>query len=287
MLFRSLYRLVLSALRTKFLASDMRAPLAPPPIFPWDNRGAEPAGGPDEPEAPRGAFARPAGGGVAPWFGSPEARVAGAGGAVAAAPRPAWERDEQRAAAAGDELAVQMHDRYIVVESAEGIEVIDQHALHERVLYERLKASVAGGNLEVQRLLVPERVELSAAEIELVTEHAAELEQAGMRIEPFGGSTVIVTTKPVLAGGTAAADIVREVLGRLAAAVGPSLLVDEVLHGLACRAAIKAGDPLSAAEVAALVRDRRLVRESHHCPHGRPTSLVLSRQELDRQFRRT
>jgi DNA mismatch repair protein MutL len=64
------------------------------------------------------------------------------------------------------------------------------------------------------------------------------------------------------------------------------MLVEEVLHGLACRAAIKAGDPLSQEEVEALLRDRRNVQDSHHCPHGRPTSLVLSRQELDRQFRR-
>jgi DNA mismatch repair protein MutL len=68
---------------------------------------------------------------------------------------------------------------------------------------------------------------------------------------------------------------------------GTSVLVDEVLHGLACRAAIKAGDRLSQAEVDALVRDRRIVPEAHHCPHGRPTSLTLSRQDLDRQFRRT
>jgi DNA mismatch repair protein MutL len=65
------------------------------------------------------------------------------------------------------------------------------------------------------------------------------------------------------------------------------MLVDEVLHGIACKAAIKAGDPLSQAEVDALVRDRRIVPDSHHCPHGRPTSLTFSRQELDRQFRRT
>ena len=68
---------------------------------------------------------------------------------------------------------------------------------------------------------------------------------------------------------------------------GRAMSVDEVLHGLACRSAIKAGDPLSQAEVDSLVRDRRTVPDSHHCPHGRPTSLVLSRQELDRQFRRT
>jgi len=183
-----------------------------------------------------------------------------------------------------------MHDRYIVVETSAGIEVIDQHALHERVLFERLKASVAEGRLEVQPLLIPEHVDLAPAELELVAEHADALGQAGMRVAPFGGSTVIVTTKPVLAGRTPAAAIVREIVERLAAAAptaGTPMLVEEVLHGLACRAAIKAGDPLSQAEIDALVRDRHAVQDSHHCPHGRPTSLVLSRQELDRQFRRT
>ena len=284
-----LYRLVLSALRTKFLASDMRAPLTPPPVFPWDQRGDEPAVTAPEPAASRGAFSRPAGGGVAPWFGSPEARAAGAGGAVAAA-QPAWERDDMQAAAAADELAVQMHDRYIVVESSEGIEVIDQHALHERVLYERLKEAVVNGALEVQPLLIPERIDLASAEIEIVTEHAEALAGAGMRVEPFGGATVIVTSKPALVGSAPAALLLREVIDRLAstaAGAESGMIVDEVLHGLACKAAIKAGDPLSQAEVDALVRDRRRVRESHHCPHGRPTSLTLSRQELDRQFRRT
>jgi len=166
--------------------------------------------------------------------------------------------------------------------------VIDQHALHERVLYEGLKDSLARGSLEVQSLLIPERLDLTPAELEIVTEHAETLAQAGMRVEPFGGATVIVTSKPVLAGNASAADIVREVIGRLAASVsGSGMLVDEVLHGLACRAAIKAGDPLSQAEVDALVQDRRRVQDSHHCPHGRPTSLTLSRQDLDRQFLRT
>jgi DNA mismatch repair protein MutL len=190
----------------------------------------------------------------------------------------------------GSERAVQMHDRYIVVESADGIEVIDQHALHERLLYERFKAAVVDGGLEVQRLLVPERLDLTPPELELVERHADTLERAGMKVEPFGGASVVVSSKPALAGRASAAAIVREALDRLgAASVGgdTALLVDEVLHGLACRAAIKAGDPLSQAEVDTLVRDRRAVHESHHCPHGRPTSLTLSRRELDRQFRRT
>jgi len=188
------------------------------------------------------------------------------------------------------ERAVQMHNRYLVVETTEGIEVIDQHALHERVLYESLKASVAAGNLEVQPLLIPEPVELAPADLEVVTEHAGVLGQAGLRIEPFGGSTVIVTSKPVLAGNTPAEAMVREIVERLAAlstGADSGMLVDEVLHGLACRAAIKAGNPLSQPEIDALVRDRHSVGTSHHCPHGRPTSLTLSRQELDRQFRRT
>ena len=284
-----LYRLVLSALRTAFLQAAMGTRLkAPAPAWPSRNESA----------------ASPA---FAPWFGQPHPRAtAPAEESTAPRPTPSWERDEQaplafvaESGASGaspgaghgaEERAVQMHNRYIVVECGDGIEVIDQHALHERVLYERLKASVADGNLEVQPLLIPEKVDLEATDLELVTEHAEALDRAGMHVEPFGGSTVIVTSKPALAGNAPAAEIVREVLDRLSAVAAggdAAMLVDEVLHGLACRAAIKAGDPLSREEVDALVRDRRMVRESHHCPHGRPTSLVLSRQDLDRQFRRT
>jgi len=266
-----IYRLVLSTLRTQFMATDLSSRLAPPQA--WE-RGAPAV----SPAARTGGFI--------PFPSS----TGGVGVAIpppAPAPAP-WCDGEASIVADGGEMAVQMHDRYLVVESADGIEVIDQHALHERVLYERLREAVATGSLEVQRLLIPETVELSSAEIELVEQHAEALARAGMRVEPFGGGTVIVASKPALAGDAAAAALVREVLGRLAAAATSSeMLVDEILHGLACKAAIKAGDPLSQAEVDALVRDRRRVRDSHHCPHGRPTSLTLSRQELDRQFRRT
>jgi len=278
-----LYRLVLSTLRARFLACDLKAPLSPPVPAAgaaWGHAGVAPRSVPT----------------FAPFPDSPGGTTVMAPPAVAPPPGPGgvatpWEQDDREtrvAAPGGDEMAVQMHDRYIVVESREGIEVIDQHALHERVLYERLRAAVAAGTVEVQRLLVPETVDLSPAEFELVGEHADALARAGMRVEPFGGATVIVSAKPALAGNVPAATLVREVLGRLAAsAASAGMLVDEILHGLACKAAIKAGDPLSQAEVDALVRDRRRVQDSHHCPHGRPTSLTLSRQELDRQFRRT
>jgi DNA mismatch repair protein MutL len=266
-----LYRLVLSTLRSKFLASDMGTRLVPPTAPEAGRGGGESSWTPPELFAPAASVP----GGAAP-------------GRMAAPAMPAWEAAEPAVAAGPGERAVQMHDRYIVVETADGIEVIDQHALHERLLYERLKASVAAGSVEAQRLLVPERLDLSPAEMELVAEHTETLGAAGMQVEAFGGSTVIVTSKPVLAGKTSAATLVREVLDRLSAAsASGQMLVDEVLHGMACKAAIKAGDPLSPAEVDALVRDRRVVAESHHCPHGRPTSLTLTRRDLDRQFRRT
>ncbi|MFM8498041.1 MAG: DNA mismatch repair endonuclease MutL [Planctomycetia bacterium] len=279
-----LYRLVLSTLRARFLACDLSARLEAPAAAAWPSRGA-------------GAL--PAAAGVASFAPFPSASGGTARAvqeprmtppSVPAAVAPLWEAASPvpiPVPTAG-EMAVQMHDRYLVVESPDGIEVIDQHALHERVLYERLRESVAAGALEIQQLLVPETVDLSPAELELVDEHADALGRAGMRVEPFGGATVVVSSKPVLAGKVPAAVLVREVLGRLAAsATSTGMLVDEILHGLACKAAIKAGDPLSQAEVDALVRERRTVQDSHHCPHGRPTSLTLSRQELDRQFRRT
>ena len=287
-----LYRLVLSCLRTKFLVSDLRTPLVPPPkLPPYSGAGGPPSLPVQRLEA-----------GLAPWFGQPEraelsrpwpvdaAADQPAGHDPFLAARPGSDLGPAPVRAAAAERAVQMHNRYLIVETAEGIEVIDQHALHERVLYETLKSSVAAGNLEVQPLLIPEPVELSPADLEVVTEHAATLERAGLRIEPFGGSTVIVTSTPVLAGNTPAETLLREVVDRLAAlstGADSGMLVDEVLHSLACRAAIKAGNPLSQPEIDALVRDRHAIGTSHHCPHGRPTSLTLSRQELDRQFRRT
>jgi DNA mismatch repair protein MutL len=277
-----LHRLALASLRATFLQSDMGTTLRP--AMPWDAPAA----------APPSLFAAPVSSAPSAF---PAAVAPASSPAVSRSPAtasPVWETlpaspVAPAAIAAVDERAVQMHNRYLVVERPDGIEVIDQHALHERVLFERLRASVEEGRLEVQPLLIPEQVDLAPAELELVTEHAAALEKAGMRIEPFGGSTVIVSSKPVLAGNAPAAGIVREVVDRLAAAspaAASAILVEEVLHGLACRAAIKAGDPLSQDEVDALVRDRHRIPDAHHCPHGRPTSLVLSRQELDRQFRR-
>jgi DNA mismatch repair protein MutL len=296
-----LHRLVLSTIRRALLGLEGPTALRPPGTtsLPVDD---EPA------TTERAAAGLAAAEAIWQQQVAPTARAKEAGATAAAAGNsqadvtvaPAWEQAEAAQQAAlpleqpaepPQERAFQLHNRYLVVETESGIEVIDQHALHERVLYEQLRERVAAGNLEVQALLVPERVELTPAEFELVTGHLTALGEAGVRVESFGGSTVVVQAKPALVGRTPAAEIIREVIDRLAAldAAGGDrrLVVEEVLHSLSCRAAIKAGNPLSQPEIDTLVADRHRYPGARHCPHGRPTSLMLSRQELDRQFRRT
>jgi len=190
----------------------------------------------------------------------------------------------------GPVSALQVHQRYIVTESAEGVVVIDQHALHERILYERLRERVLAGSLETQSLLVPEPVDLSPQEAALVLEHRELLARLGVRVEPFGGSTVLVSSCPAMLGQVQPGEVLRGLIENLqAGGAGPDRrdVLDELLHMMSCKAAIKAGDRLTPDEIAALLADRHLVHDSHHCPHGRPTALVFTREELDRQFLRT
>lgn len=188
-----------------------------------------------------------------------------------------------------DVRAMQIHDAYIVLETPEGIQVVDQHALHERIMYEHLRTRVLAGGVEAQRLLLPETVELPPTEAALVAEHAELLSQLGLNVEGFGGNTVIVTSYPAMMRRTTAAQIVREVAEQIAATgQNPSRrdLLDSLLHMMSCKAAIKAGQRLTAEEIDSLLAQRHLIDDAHHCPHGRPTALVLSRTELDRQFGR-
>ena len=184
---------------------------------------------------------------------------------------------------------MQIHDRYLIAESEDGVIVIDQHALHERILYEQLRDKVLSGVLESQTLLVPEPVDLSPAEAAAVLEEQELLAQLGINIEGFGGETVLVSSYPAMLSGASPADVLREVAERLLAeGKRPERrdLIDELLHMISCKAAIKAGDRLSPEEVEALVEQRHLAHDSHHCPHGRPTALIFTRDELDRQFKR-
>jgi len=185
--------------------------------------------------------------------------------------------------------ALQIHDRYLVAESDEGVLVIDQHALHERILYEQFRERVLSGALESQNLLIPEAVDLSAADASLLMEHRETLAKLGVQIESLGGSTILVSSYPAMLAKLSPVEIVRAVVEPLAAAGRTPErrdMIDELLHMMSCKAAIKAGDRLTDEEVTALVEQRHLAQDTHHCPHGRPTALVFTRDDLDRQFKR-
>jgi DNA mismatch repair protein MutL len=186
--------------------------------------------------------------------------------------------------------ALQVHNRYLIAETEEGLEVIDQHALHERILYEQLRERVLAGPLESQRLLVPEPIDLAAAEAAAVLEHRELLAALGVEVEPFGGGTVLVGSYPAMLANMRPAEVLRELIEHLLADGKPPErrdLLDRLLHSIACKAAVKYGDYLTPQEIDALLAQRHLARDHHHCPHGRPTALVFTRADLDRQFQRT
>jgi len=185
--------------------------------------------------------------------------------------------------------ALQVHNRYLVAESDEGMVVIDQHALHERILYEHLRQRVLSGAVESQSLLMPEPVDLSPVEAAAALEHAELLARLGMKIEPFGGDTVLISAYPAMLANVSPAAVlhglVEQLLGEGKAPDRRDLL-DKMLHAVACKAAVKAGDRLAPEEVEALLGQRHLIDDAHHCPHGRPTAVVFSREELDKHFKR-
>lgn len=311
-----LYSQLLGTLRTKFLSTDLTARLTPSV-----EHEAAAAHNPARAEQLREELVRWAKGQL-PAFDAPVHRASQQGQAVAldfrtetSTPlelvplRRSWQpvssfepEDDELAAdslpepesslagAASPVAALQVHNRYLVTSSEEGVIVIDQHALHERILYEQLRARVLGGALESQNLLVPEPVSLSPAETAAALDARDVLAQLGIQVEPFGRDTVLVSSYPAMLAGLSPAELLKDVVDRLlGGGKTPDRrdLLDELLHMISCKAAIKAGDRLTAEEISALLAQRHLAQDTHHCPHGRPTALVFTREELDRQFKRT
>ena len=187
-------------------------------------------------------------------------------------------------------IGLQLHNRYIVTENETGMVVIDQHALHERVLYEQIREKVLAGKMESQRLLVPEPVALTADEAGAALSVKDTLAEIGIEIEPFGGDTVLISAYPAMLANISPAEVLRQIVDiLLGGEKTPDRrdVLDELLHMISCKAAIKAGDRLSVEEVDALLEQRHLFHDTHHCPHGRPTALVFTREELDKRFKRT
>ncbi|HEY7313066.1 MAG TPA: DNA mismatch repair protein MutL, partial [Gemmataceae bacterium] len=184
---------------------------------------------------------------------------------------------------------IQLYDSYLVVETEEGMLVIDQHALHERILFEQIKRRIQSGPLETQPLLIPEPVELTAEQAARTLEHRDALAALGLGVEDFGGGTLLLTSYPALLGRRSPQTILRAVVDHLVSkerAPSREVLFNDLMSLMACHAAVRAGDRLTPEQMAALVEQRRLADDTHHCPHGRPTALLFSRYDLDRQFRR-
>lgn len=186
--------------------------------------------------------------------------------------------------------AIQLHNSYLVAQSDDGLIIIDQHALHERIMYEELLARVSRGPLESQRLLIPLTVAVSSIQMSLLDHVQPLLARLGVEVTSFGPGSVAVHAFPTFMEKLDPGEFVRELLER-----GEQELLDlheeELLHGIldmmACKAAVKAGDPLSPGEIEALLARRELVERSSNCPHGRPTTLRLTLRDLEKQFKRT
>ena len=187
-------------------------------------------------------------------------------------------------------LGFQIHNRYLVTQDEHGMVLVDQHALHERILYEQLRKKTESRTLESQQLLVPEPLDLTPAEAAAAIDSRELLAQIGIEIEPFGGDTVLMTSYPAMLANMRPAELLRQVLEPLmSGGKEPSArdLLDELLNMIACKAAIKAGDKLSPEEITSLLEQRYNYQDTHHCPHGRPTALYFSREQLDKMFKRT
>jgi len=162
--------------------------------------------------------------------------------------------------------------------------------LHERILYEELSSQLDKGPLAAQRRLIPEVVDVTAEQIAGVENHTELLAGMGITIEQFGPRSIAVQSFPVLLDKADPSEFVRDLLDLFLERAGNlsrEELIHHVLDMMACKAAVKAGDPLTDAEIRALLAQRRLIQQSGTCPHGRPTTIRLSLAELEKQFKRT
>lgn len=185
--------------------------------------------------------------------------------------------------------AIQMHRSWLVVETPEGIRIVDQHALHERILYERLK-QLYSKSVPSQALLVPEPVDLSPVEAAAARDQIERFARLGLKIEPFGGDTILITGYPAISRRVQPVEMFLALLERVIQGIREPKqedLMEGLLEEMACKAAVKAGDLLAPEEIQDLLEQGLECPDFHHCPHGRPSTLELTNSDLEKHFRRT
>jgi DNA mismatch repair protein MutL len=184
----------------------------------------------------------------------------------------------------------QLHKTYIVAETRDGLTIIDQHAAHERLVLERMKAAMADKTVASQTLLLPEVVSLPAHHIAEMIAAADMLASLGLDIEPFGEGAVVVRATPALLGTPDVNRLVSDIAEELVELGGSTSLEDRINHVLAtmsCHGSVRAGRVLNAAEMNALLRDMEVTPRSGQCNHGRPTFVQLSLADIERLFGRS
>ncbi len=204
-----------------------------------------------------------------------------------AAPAPVEETALHRPLGAA---RAQVHENYIIAQTETGLVIVDQHAAHERLVYERLKAQRDANGVAAQALLIPEIVELSAHDAAAILDHAPELERLGLSIEPFGGSAIAVRATPAILGQVNAAALLRDILDELAdQGQSPRLgaAIDAILSRMACHGSVRSGRQMRPEEMNALLREMEATPLSGQCNHGRPTYVDLKLSDIERLFGRT
>jgi len=184
----------------------------------------------------------------------------------------------------------QVNRMFIIAETREGMAIIDQHAAHERVMYERLKRDHRDEPVKSQRFIEPISLELAPEEQEAVKAYQALLAFLGFEIEAFGGNTFIVRTAPVVLGKHTAPETIYDIIDELVATgkvKGLDERKDDMLKLLACHSALRGGEELSMPRIEALLEELLTVENPFTCPHGRPTIIQLPKTELEKKFKRT
>jgi DNA mismatch repair protein MutL len=220
---------------------------------------------------------------VLPGFNEASARNEPAPDFTTATPAPDLEDYPLGAARA------QVHETYIVAQTRDGVVIVDQHAAHERLVYERMKAQLAEGGVARQALLLPEVVELDPSDAARVGDKADELAKLGLILEPFGAGAVLVREAPALLGDTDIHGLVRDIADDLAengVALALSERLQEVCSTMACHGSVRAGRRLNATEMNALLRQMEATPHSGQCNHGRPTYVELKLADIERLFGR-
>jgi DNA mismatch repair protein MutL len=184
----------------------------------------------------------------------------------------------------------QLHENYILAQTTDGIVIVDAHAAHERIVYEKLKRQMAETGVASQALLIPEIVEMSAEDAASLLELAEDLARLGLVIEPFGGGAVAVRETPAILGACDARAMLLDILDELADQGDSGSVqarIEAILSRVACHGSVRSGRRLRAEEMNALLREMEATPHSGQCNHGRPTYVDLKLADIERLFGRT